>query len=949
MKKTRRAIALILVIALIFGTLQTSAGASPVFRDVPANAWYHNAVYKAVARGYFAGTDVAVTKFSPDTLVTRGMFVKILANLTSNFKDTDYLHRSRFKDVSKTAWYATAVEWAAANGVTQGTSATTFSPNAAITRQDAVVLLHRYAQITKNSTSYNGTRETKFTDFSRVSSYAKNPMKWAINKKIINGKSSISVAPLANITRAEVAQMFLNADSSLVYTSVSASPTPTPKPTPTKAPAQTATPTPAKTPTQTAAPTPTRTPTQTAAPTPTKTPTQTPAPTPTKNPTPTPTNAPTPTPITTPRPTPTPIPVSPENLYHAAASFSGTNKYEDYTSVNTEITNIVYYRNLKTGRSYTLKSELVRKDTGIVIDFSNLTFVPTSASGSVSGRIGPFNSTALGGRSAVVFEKLYLDDKLVAERTDIGDLFQTVSFLSPKPSPTPTKVPTPTPAPTPTRAPTPVPTPTPTPIKTPEPSSYPAYVNLPEGSDTLNVRSGAGATFDTVTVVPNHAAITVLNTESNGWVYIKLADGTLGYVNGAYITAGTPPAPTPTKAPTPVPTPTPTPVPTPTPTPVPTPTPTPIPTPTPTPVPTPTPTPVPTPTPTPVPTPDPSSYMAYVNIPDENDTLNVRSGSGVSHDIVAVVVNRTVVTVLKTETNGWVYIKLTDGTLGYVNGAYITTGTPPTPGPTPSGEMTAVSTTDGLNVRTGPGTDHSSIMKINSNTYVDILSTANGWCNVKLQDGTIGYISEEYLRKLPGKVLFVPAILQNPELPTGCEGTAATILLNYYEYNINKVQFIDLLPKDTMEYYNGVFYGPSLQEAFGGDPKGNGYGVFRLPIKKTMEQVIAAAGGGHTVADVSGASMAQLEALLDQSKPIVVWATMSMVAPGNTVSWKIKRNGVYTDETQYFTQNEHALVLIGYNETNFYFSDPLKGIVAYNKNTFYSRFTTYEKQALILE
>ncbi len=107
------------------------------FTDVPASAYYYNAVLWAVEQGITVGT--SATTFSPDTTCTRGQIVTFLFRAVG----TTTSGTNPFVDVADSAYYADAVKWAVAESVTAGTSASTFSPDASCTRAQIVTFLYR--------------------------------------------------------------------------------------------------------------------------------------------------------------------------------------------------------------------------------------------------------------------------------------------------------------------------------------------------------------------------------------------------------------------------------------------------------------------------------------------------------------------------------------------------------------------------------------------------------------------------------------------------------------------------------------------------------------------------------------------------------------------------------------------------------------------------------------
>lgn len=148
--------------------------------------WAQDAIDFATAHELFGGTDTTKALFSPDTPMTRAMLMTVLA---------------RFDGVDTTGgsvWYEKGMEWAKANGVSDGTN-----PNASITREQLATMLWRYA----GSPAADGSLEG-FTDADKVSGYAQDAMRWAVGADIINGMDG-ALAPGGSATRAQVATMLM--------------------------------------------------------------------------------------------------------------------------------------------------------------------------------------------------------------------------------------------------------------------------------------------------------------------------------------------------------------------------------------------------------------------------------------------------------------------------------------------------------------------------------------------------------------------------------------------------------------------------------------------------------------------------------------------------------------------------------------------------------------------
>lgn len=142
------------------------------------------------------------TTFEPDATTTRAMVVQVLYNLAG--KDVGY--HEIFKDVKYNDWFCKAVIWAYAAGVCNGTSKTTFSPNDPVTREQLAAFLYRFTALCGVDCKANGDL-SRFADRNQISGYARDAIAWAVGAGIINGKSPTTVAPRAYATRAEIAAM----------------------------------------------------------------------------------------------------------------------------------------------------------------------------------------------------------------------------------------------------------------------------------------------------------------------------------------------------------------------------------------------------------------------------------------------------------------------------------------------------------------------------------------------------------------------------------------------------------------------------------------------------------------------------------------------------------------------------------------------------------------------
>ena len=168
------------------------------FTDVRESDWFYDDVVFAYENGLFSGT--SDTTFSPNTSMTRAMLVTVLYRLEGQPAVNG---RSGFSDVQYNGYYEDAVTWAADNGIVNGTSTSTFSPNVNVTREQMAAILYRYAQYKKYNTAASSGLNS-FSDHTSVSGYAVASLQWSVAEKLVNGSNG-KLMPTGNASRAQVA------------------------------------------------------------------------------------------------------------------------------------------------------------------------------------------------------------------------------------------------------------------------------------------------------------------------------------------------------------------------------------------------------------------------------------------------------------------------------------------------------------------------------------------------------------------------------------------------------------------------------------------------------------------------------------------------------------------------------------------------------------------------
>ena len=172
---------------------------APAFTDITGH-WAADNILFVASRGLLSGT--SDTTFSPNTGMTRGMFVTALGRLAGI--NPDSYKTGKFTDVKADAYYAPYVNWAAQTGIVEGVTAITFAPDTNINREQMAVIMANYAK----KLDYDLPRTLKavtFADNANISSWAKDAVRAMQQAGILAGKNGNKFDPKGTATRAEVA------------------------------------------------------------------------------------------------------------------------------------------------------------------------------------------------------------------------------------------------------------------------------------------------------------------------------------------------------------------------------------------------------------------------------------------------------------------------------------------------------------------------------------------------------------------------------------------------------------------------------------------------------------------------------------------------------------------------------------------------------------------------
>ena len=180
------------------------------YTDAETTAWYHDGVHFCIDNGLMEGYGNGI--FKPDADTTRAMIVTMLWRLEGK---PVVNYAMSFEDVAGDLWYTEAVRWAQSVGVIEGYSSAAFGPDDAVTREQMVTILHRYAGYKGMDVSVGeDTNILSFEDAFAVSEYAIPAMQWACGSGIIEGMynadgTALILDPYGSTTRAQVATILM--------------------------------------------------------------------------------------------------------------------------------------------------------------------------------------------------------------------------------------------------------------------------------------------------------------------------------------------------------------------------------------------------------------------------------------------------------------------------------------------------------------------------------------------------------------------------------------------------------------------------------------------------------------------------------------------------------------------------------------------------------------------
>lgn len=193
------------------------------------------------------------------------------------------------------------------------------------------------------------------------------------------------------------------------------------------------------------------------------------------------------------------------------------------------------------------------------------------------------------------------------------------------------------------------------------------------------------------------------------------------------------------------------------------------------------------------------------------------------------------------------------------------------------------------------------------------------------------------------KVIKVPYIDQTKEWPTGCESVSAVMLLQYLGIDITVEEFVERhLEKGPLFEKDGRLYGADPRKVFVGSPEDeNSMGCYAPVIRKALESVFcraakcaperrAARQDTWETVDLSGVPAdTLLREYIDNDIPVIFWASIDLKETFAGPEWIVADTG----EVFEWRSNEHCMLLVGYDEENYYFNDPWHnhGLIGYER------------------
>ena len=206
------------------------------------------------------------------------------------------------------------------------------------------------------------------------------------------------------------------------------------------------------------------------------------------------------------------------------------------------------------------------------------------------------------------------------------------------------------------------------------------------------------------------------------------------------------------------------------------------------------------------------------------------------------------------------------------------------------------------------------------------------------------------------KIEGVP-VLKQEDLKAGCETYACTMLLQSQGIDMDEFEFADnyLLQMPIYGVTEDDWYGPDMDSAYAGEIEW-GYGVNSPAMGKFMNEMLKDKGSKKKAYVLKDVPLEQLcKDYIVNDLPVMIWATTNMQEPYVKRYWSINYvdpeiSDAQIGDTEAWLQNEHCLVLIGYDKDNYYFADSVAGEVSvFDKATTKDKYEKLDMQAIVVK
>ena len=182
----------------------------PKFDDVIYPSWYTGFLEYCVSQGLVSG--IGNNRFGPTQQVTRAQVAQTLYAMNGKPQVTA---KGNFTDVPDGKWFSDAINWAAEENIMAGYVTGQFQPNAAITRQQFMATLYKYARMKRYDSTRNGNIET-YEDVKSITEYAIPAMQWAVGHGVMTGNEKNELMPKETTTREQMVAILASFDRNVV-------------------------------------------------------------------------------------------------------------------------------------------------------------------------------------------------------------------------------------------------------------------------------------------------------------------------------------------------------------------------------------------------------------------------------------------------------------------------------------------------------------------------------------------------------------------------------------------------------------------------------------------------------------------------------------------------------------------------------------------------------------